>query len=126
MNPRKLAPPTSSKTNSEPKKRTVSVSAYIYLGYVATTGFLYSGNPNCWVVGFGIYSPGDKIVVCQLLKQTNINVYDPQYCNQIYVDKKLQPYYPITRQNICAGPTQLLAVCITLLCNESLAFFDRK
>ena len=112
--------------NSEPTKRTVSISAYIYLGYVATTGFLYSGNPNCWVVGFGIYSPGDKIVVCQLLKQTNINVYDPQYCNQIYVDKKLQPYYPITRQNICAGPTQLLAVCITLLCNESLAFFDGK
>ena len=96
------------------------------MGYVATTGFLYSGNPNCWVVGFGIYSPGDKIVVCQLLKQTNINVYDPQYCNQIYVDKKLQPYYPITRQNICAGPTQLLAVCITLLCNESLAFFGWK
>ena len=96
------------------------------MGYVATTGFLYSGNPNCWVVGFGIYNPGDKIVVCQLLKQTNTNVYDPQYCNQIYIDKKLQPYYPITRQNICAGPTQLLAVCITLLFNESLAFFDRK
>ena len=101
--------------------------------YAATTGDLYGGNTNCWVVGFGIYSPGDKIVVCEFLKQADIKVYDPQECNQIYIDKELQPYYPIMRKNICAGPTQLLAVCITLLYssfesfnNESLAFFDMR
>ena len=100
--------------------------------YVATTGHLYSGNLNCWVVGFGIYSPGDKIIVCQFLKQADVKVYDPQECNQIYIDKELQPYYKIIK-NVCAGPTQLLAVCIALLCNsfqsfenESLDFFDEK
>ena len=101
--------------------------------YVAITGLLYSGNINCWVVGFGIYSPGGKIIVCQFLKQADAKVYDPQECNQIYIDKELKPYFPITRQNICVGPSQLLAVCIALLCssfesfdNESLAFFDGK
>ena len=98
----------------------------ICLEYVATTGLLYGENTNCWVVGFGIYSPGEQIVVCEFLKQADIKVYDPQECNQIYIDKELQPYYPITRQNICAGPTQLLAVCITLLFSSFKSFFDWK
>ena len=101
--------------------------------YVATTGYLYNGNLHCWAVGFGIYSPGDKNKVDEVLKKAKVKVYDPQQCNGIYIDKNLQPNYPITRKNICAGPSQLLAVCIALLCisfesfnNESLAFFDGK
>ena len=92
---------------------------------------MYSGNLHCWAVGFGIYSPGDNIIVDETLKQAEVKVYDPQQCTRIYIDKNIQPYYPITRKNICAGPSQLLAVSIVLLNisfesfhNGFLAFFD--
>ena len=78
--------------------------------FVAISGLLYGGNLHCWVVGFGIYSPGNKQKVDENLKQAKVKVYTPDQCNRMYIDANLQPLYPITTNNICTGPTQLLAV----------------
>ena len=80
----------------------------------AITGLLYDGNLHCWVVGFGLYSPGNKQKVDENLKQAKVKVYTPDQCNRMYIDANLQPNYPITTNNICTGPTQLLTVCLNM------------
>ena len=82
--------------------------------FFATTGLLYGGNLHCWVVGFGLYSPGNKQKVDENLKQAKVKVYTPDQCNRMYIDANLQPNYPITTNNICTGPTQLLAVSMKI------------